>query len=394
MSKTEFGFLKKYALGIAAVIVLMMTFSFLWFSYNKHRLVFDSLQTAIKILHEIDNVSDYRIFREDFKNVRVTLLDAEGNVLADNVADGDVMSNHANRPEFVMAQSGGYGHDVRRSETTGKKTIYVITKLKNGTHVRLAQSTELTHEFLLWLFAPIVFLSLCIGVLTSAFARNKQIAKLRHEFVANVSHELKTPLTSIKGFAELTSIGLIKDVDTVKEYQQKIVTQSDRLLATINDIMHLSKLESTKPAELAPVDTRALAEQVREALKLVADEKDIIIQVSGEGKVLAETEPIYHLIYNLTDNGIKYGKGGGFVKISLCGEKITVSDDGIGIPESDAERVFERFYRVDKSRSAQTGGTGLGLAIVKHTAQKYKGTVSLKSAVGSGTAVTVEFKRC
>jgi two-component system phosphate regulon sensor histidine kinase PhoR len=343
------------------------------------------------ILHKSDNVSDYRELAQEFRGaLRITVLDRDGNVLADNRADKDEMGNRADRPEFRAAQEGGYGEDIRRSKTTGKKTIYIVTQLKDGTYVRLAMPTELTYDFLIWLFAPIAFLSACLAVLMFVFAKNRQVEKMRQEFVANVSHELKTPLTSIKGFAELTTAGLVSNVEKVKEYQQKIVGQSDRLLTIIDDILHLSKLESTKPKNLAPVDTRALADQVREALKHVADEKNIIVQVSGEGRITAETTPIYHLIYNLTDNGIKYGKKGGFVKIILNDKKITVADNGIGIPPDDIERVFERFYRVDKSRSKEGGGTGLGLAIVKHTVQMYNGAVVIKS--GDGTQVVVEFK--
>jgi len=392
MSKTDFGFLKKYALIVAAAAFALVSLSFLWFSHNKQRLIYNSLNTAAKVLRESDNVSDYRKFAENFRDVRVTVFDENGDVLADNQADAASMGNHAGRPEFAEARADGYGGDVRKSETTGKTTVYVMAKLKNGTYVRLAQSSGLSYEFLMWLFAPIVFLCSSIAVLLLVFVKNKQVEKMRQEFVANVSHELKTPLTSIKGFAELTVTGLVADVEAVKSYQRKIVFQSDRLLATINDILHLSKLESTKPKDLRPVDTRSAADQVKEALKLLADEKDIIIQVSGEGSVTAEPEPIYHLIYNLTDNGIKYGKSGGFVKIALSGKRITVSDNGIGIPEKDLERVFERFYRVDKSRSAERGGTGLGLAIVKHTVHKYNGVISIKSAVGAGTEALVEFR--
>jgi two-component system phosphate regulon sensor histidine kinase PhoR len=395
MSKTDFGFLKKYALIVAAVVLALVSLSFIWFSHNKQKLIYNSLYTAAKVLRESDNISDYRYFAEDFRDVRVTVFDGQGDVLADNRVESRSMPNHADRPEFVMAGDGGYGCDIRRSETTGEKTVYVMVKLKNGTYVRLAQSSGLSNEFLLWLFTPIAFLCFCIAVLIFVFIKNRQVEKLRQEFVANVSHELKTPLTSIKGFAELTATGLVEDIESVKGYQRKIVFQSDRLLATINDILLLSKLDSTKPKakELREVDTRSVADQVKEALKFLADEKDIIVQVSGEGKIIAEPEPIYHLIYNLTDNGIKYGNGGGFVKIALNGKRITVADNGIGIPEEDIERVFERFYRVDKSRSAERGGTGLGLAIVKHTVHKYGGTVSIKSGVGAGTEVFVEFKR-
>jgi len=393
MSKTDVGFLRKYALVVALAVLALTTLSFIWFSLNKERLVFSSLQTAAKVLRESDNISDYRDFAKCFRDVRVTVFDERGDVLADNQVEHSAMANHADRPEYLTARAKGYGDDVRRSETTGKKTVYVMVKLKDGSYVRLAQSAGLSYEFLLWLFAPIAFLCFCIAVLIVVLIKNRQLEKMRQDFVANVSHELKTPLTSIKGFAELTATGLVTNIDLVRGYQQKIVFQSDRLLATINDILLLSKLESTKPKELKEVDTFSVADQVKEALKLLADEKDIIIQVSGEGKIMAEPEPIYHLIYNLTDNGIKYGKGGGYVKITLSGRSIVVADDGIGIPEKDLERVFERFYRVDKSRSKERGGTGLGLAIVKHTVHKYGGTVSIKSTVGAGTEVVVEFAK-
>jgi two-component system phosphate regulon sensor histidine kinase PhoR len=393
MSKTDFGFLKKYAPGAAAVVFVLVTLSFVWFSHNKQKLIYNSLHTAAKVLLESDNISDYRDFAEDFRDVRVTVLDGHGDVLADNQAERSTMGNHADRPEFAEARSNGYGSDIRKSETTGKTTVYVMVKLKNGTYVRLAQSAGLSYEFLLWLFTPIAFLCFCIAVLVFVLVKNRQLEKMRQDFVANVSHELKTPLTSIKGFAELTATGLVTDIETLTGYQRTIVFQSNRLLTMINDILLLSKLESTKPKEFREVDTRSAADQVKEALKLLADEKDIIIQVSGEGKVMAEPEPVYQLLYNLADNGIKYGKSGGFVKITLSGQKIAVADNGIGIPEKDIDRVFERFYRVDKSRSTATGGTGLGLAIVKHTVNKYGGTVSIKSGVGAGTEVIVEFKK-
>ena len=393
MSKADYSFIKKYTLVIIAVIIPLMTLSFYWFSYNKHKQVQNWLGKIAGILSEHSDISDYDEFVREFKDVRVTVVSKDGAVLADNKADAKSMDSRANRPEFTQAAEAGFGEDIRKSRTTGKRTIYVMTKLKDGKYVRLAQSTELTYDFVVWLFAPVLFLGLCLTVLMYAFAKNKQIERMRQEFVANVSHELKTPLTSIKGFAELTATGLINNADTVKEYQSKIVRQSDRLLDTINDILHLSKIESTKPKNLVTVDTRAVAEQVKESLKLVADEKNIIIQVQGEGRITAETEPVYHMIYNLAENGIKYGKNGGLVKILLSGKKITVTDDGIGVPFEDIDRVFERFYRVDKSRSPNRGGTGLGLAIVKHTVQQYNGTVELKSGEGNGTQVHIEFKK-
>ena len=383
--------MKKYALTIAGVLLLVITVSFLWFSHNQQSQIRDSLNTALQIVRASDIDADsYQTFVNNIEGVRVSIFDESGNLLADNHVERDSAPNHSDRPEFIAVRSAGYGEDIRMSQMTGEKKIYMMAKHSSGVYIRVAQRVSLTNEFLLWLFMPILLLSLCLVVLLIIFARNKQLEEMRREFVANVSHELKTPLTSIKGFAELTATGLVNGVETVKGYQGKIIRQSDRLLTIINDIIHLSKLESDKPQNLTSVNTRAAAEQVREMLKFSADEKNIIVQISGEGKITAETEAIYHLIYNLADNSIKYGKRGGFVRIVLDGKKITVMDDGIGIPQNDIERVFERFYRVDKSRSTETGGTGLGLAIVKHTVQKYGGTVTLKSE--NGTQVYIEFR--
>ncbi|MCL2689557.1 MAG: ATP-binding protein [Chitinispirillia bacterium] len=384
--------MKKYALAIAVVLLLVITISFLWFSHNQQSQIRDSLNIALQIASASDiDADNYEIFVNSIDGVRVSIFDEAGNLLADNDVDVAGAPNHSNRPEFIAVRGAGYGEDIRTSQMTGEKKIYMMARHSNGAYIRVAQRVSLTNEFLLWLFMPILLLSLCLAVLLVMFQKNMQLEKMRREFVANVSHELKTPLTSIKGFAELTAAGLANGVETVRSYQGKIVSQSDRLLTIINDIIHLSKLESDKPQNLISVNTRAAAEQVREMLKFSADEKNIIVQISGEGKITAETEAIYHLIYNLTDNSIKYGKRGGFVRIVLDGKKITVMDDGIGIPQNDIERVFERFYRVDKSRSTETGGTGLGLAIVKHTVQKYGGTVTLKSE--NGTQVYIEFRK-
>lgn len=390
MTKTDFSFLKNYAFSTAVILLALMTVSFFWFSYNKQVQVQHSLKMTATALRESGNIDNYQEFVGKLNDVRVTILDVNGNVLAENRADMNTMENHACRPEFAMSQENYFGVDVRKSETTGKKTIYIMTRMPNGVYLRLAQDVQLSYEFILWLFAPIVFLSFCLAALVFVFAKNKQAETMRREFVANVSHELKTPLTSIKGFAELTTAGLVSNADTIKEYQQKIVAQSDRLLATINDILLLSRMESVTPAKLEPVDTRAVSEQVKDALKMFADEKGIVIQVSGTGKITAEPGPIYQVIYNLVENGIKYGNRGGFVRVVLDGNKITVADNGIGIPQEDIGRVFERFYRVDKSRSSERGGTGLGLAIVKHAVLKYGGTISLKSI--GGTQVYIEFK--
>lgn len=219
--------------------------------------------------------------------------------------------------------------------------------------------------------------------------RNEQ---MRREFSANVSHELKTPLTSILGYAQLIGCGLAKGEDVVS-FAQKIERESNRLIALINDIMALSRLEE-QPVSEAPsqVSVKALAERVRERLKSKAEKKQVSVTVEGQDfTVLGNPSQLEELIENLCDNAIKYNRPEGRVLISLEPGILKVSDTGIGISQEDCQRIFERFYRVDKSRSKQIEGTGLGLSIVKHIAQSQRAQVSVSSQPGKGSCFTVVF---
>ncbi|MCL2838063.1 MAG: ATP-binding protein [Oscillospiraceae bacterium] len=384
--------MKKYILLISIAILILLSLSLYWFSVNQTNTIRSHLRTTLNaIVASEPQITDYTEFVDRITDVRITIIDRHGVVLADNRADIMVMDNRSDRPEFIAVQTAEYGEDIRISATTGTRTIYVMTAFNDEVYIRLAESVVLAPNFLLWLLMPILLLALIFAIFLVVFAKNKQTEDMRSEFVANVSHELKTPLTSVKGFAELIQTGLVTDKATIKEYQSKIVRQSDRLLAMIDDILHLSKLEHTKAKKLVDVDTKAIACQVNENLKIFADEKSITLQVVGNGKIRAEFDSIYEMLYNLVDNGIKYGKRGGYVQTILDGNKITVKDNGIGIPQSDCGRIFERFYRVDKSRSVERGGTGLGLSIVKHTAKKYRGKVSINSVLGDGTEISISF---
>jgi two-component system phosphate regulon sensor histidine kinase PhoR len=387
--------MKKYIFIGIILILILLTASTLWFSYNHTTQVRRNLKTTLNAIKISEIAMDYNVFvdkiAKEEPNLRVTIIDETGKVLSDNFANAISMPNHSNRPEFIQVKKIGYGEDIRKSETTKIKSIYVMTKLIEGVYIRLAQPVALTRSFLLWLFIPILFFSMTLFFFIFLFARNKQLELLRAEFVANVSHELKTPLTSIKGFAELVLTGLVSDIEKIKEYQNKIVCQSDRLLSMINDILKLSMLEHSKVENLVEINLHIVAQHVMENLKQFADEKNIIIQITGQGKLKAEIAPIYEMLYNLVDNSIKYGKNGGYVNIVLEDNKITVKDDGIGILKQDQNRVFERFYRGDKSRSSKIEGTGLGLAIVKHTAIRYGGKITLNSDIETGTEIKIEF---
>ena len=217
--------------------------------------------------------------------------------------------------------------------------------------------------------------------------------KLRREFSANVSHELKTPLTTIYGNVEMLESGMVKDEDK-SQFYAKIKDEAARLIALIEDIIMLSQLdENSGEIGAEEFELAEAAEEVVRSLALKAEEKNLQLTVLGGGILSASRSQIIELFYNLIDNAIKYNIPGGSVKVEVSviqnHAKITVVDTGIGIPQEAQSRVFERFYRVDKSRSKKTGGTGLGLAIVKHIVMAYNGSIDLQSSVGKGTSITV-----
>ena len=222
--------------------------------------------------------------------------------------------------------------------------------------------------------------------------------QLRREFTSNVSHELKTPLTSISGFAEMMKSGGTPD-STVVDFSTSIYDEAQRLITLVNDIIKLSELdENATVFESESVDLYSVAQSVVKRLKPIAEKQDISIGLSGESACVFGTNKIIdEIIYNLCDNAVKYNKHGGSVDviISATEQKInlTVRDTGIGIPKSEQSRVFERFYRIDKSHSKQVGGTGLGLAIVKHAAAYMNAEISLESMEGIGTEITVSFNK-
>jgi two-component system phosphate regulon sensor histidine kinase PhoR len=234
--------------------------------------------------------------------------------------------------------------------------------------------------------------AICLIIDVSA---KKKAEKMRREFTANVTHELKTPLTSISGYAEIIASGLVKS-DDIPNFANKIHKESGRLLSLISDIMELSQLdEKFSDEEFAPVDLAGVASEVAEDLRSNAEKHGITITVDTKTAVInGNRNQIYELIYNLCDNAIRYNRENGSVKIITGDDNehpfVKVADTGIGIPEKHHKRVFERFYRVDKSRSKETGGTGLGLAIVKHITERHGGEISLESSE-QGTTFTARF---
>lgn len=218
----------------------------------------------------------------------------------------------------------------------------------------------------------------------------------RKEFTANVSHELKTPLQSIMGSAELLENGLVK-ADDVPKFIGRIRSEAARLVTLIEDIIRLSQLDESTDFPLENADIYEIAKDEAETLSLTAQKRNVTISVKGKSTVIHAPKQLLHeIIYNLCDNAIKYNKEGGSVEVSVEESDnnviLSVSDTGIGIPLDNQSRVFERFYRVDKSHSKETGGTGLGLSIVKHAVQYLNGKISLESTVGKGTKISVAFR--
>lgn len=219
--------------------------------------------------------------------------------------------------------------------------------------------------------------------------------QIRREFVANVSHELKTPITSIKGFSELLLEGKAMDEKTVKEYSKTIISQSERLISLVDDILLLSEVESkTKDSDIEKVNLLEIIKEVKTVLNEQVVQKEITIKLpSNEILYNANKNSIFELILNLADNSIKYNNQGGVVEINLEEDEnnvfLSVFDNGIGIPKEDIGRVFERFYRTEKSRSKKSGGTGLGLSIVKHITELYKGKIEIESKVNELTKITI-----
>ncbi|WP_168122063.1 ATP-binding protein [Paenibacillus sp. HB172176] len=226
----------------------------------------------------------------------------------------------------------------------------------------------------------------------------RRLERMRSEFVANVSHELKTPIAAVKGFAETLLSGAVQDKETTNSFLQIIYDESDRLNRLIGDILELSKIESRRvPLLFSPVDLDAFVGKTIALLEPEAARKDIKLSRDVEQGLFIEADEdrLRQIMMNLLSNGINYTGEGGKVSVSIhaAGEdyiRIEISDTGLGIPKKDLPRIFERFYRVDKARSRSSGGTGLGLSIVKHLVELHKGTITVSSSVGIGTTFTIE----
>ncbi|MGM9559323.1 sensor histidine kinase [Anaerovibrio slackiae] len=337
------------------------------------------------------------------ENYRVTWISPDGQVLYDSDMAASQMENHLEREEVQAAMRKGYGESQRYSGTMTVKMLYSAQRLADGSVLRLSMPQQ-TILMVIWDMAlPIGFILLVvIGVSVAIAARETKKANqeeteaMRREFTANVSHELKTPLHSISGFAELLKNGMVMEQDT-GYFAEKIYNEAQRMIKLVQDIIILSRLdEGQENTTRSSVNLYQLAEGVIANLEPMADKNGITIELIGQQVVM---EGIPHLLnsmlFNICENAIKYNKPEGSVLVEVSEisghPRITVRDSGIGIPMRDRSRIFERFYRVDKSHSKEVGGTGLGLSIVKHAARLHNAKLDVDSIVGEGTLITVKF---
>ena len=310
----------------------------------------------------------------------LVLLDSEGKILSINPAAARLF-------ETSKACVGLDFLVVDRSQAMSGGVKQALAKQHCDFHI-----TKHGSEYQIGI-SPIVSGNRLLGAVVLAFDVTEQVnaQRNRQEFTANVSHELKTPLQSILNSAQLLQSGLVKPED-VQKFTGYICSEAERLLQLINDIIRLSQLDESGEFPQESVNLYAVTSQVLQTLLPAADSRNITIELLGERTVITGVRQLaYELIYNLCDNAIRYNKDGGKVTVTVGKDSITVKDTGIGIPKEHQARIFERFYRVDKSHSRETGGTGLGLSIVKHAAQQLGAIIELESEPNIGTTVIVKF---
>lgn len=320
--------------------------------------------------------------------------------ILNNVSDGIVVITADGNIE-VMNDNAKLVFDVKNDAISSNYTVLsanekFISAVSDAVNERINKVFEFTTA------AHDVYLTSirCLDggmtiIVLSDITAVKQGEEIRSEFFANASHELKTPLTAIKGFNDV--IGMKSKDGDIKTLSAKIDKEVNRVVSLIDDMLNLSKLETTKTPIVEKVDLFAVASDAEESISALARDKNVNIEISGEGTVEMEKDHAYELVKNLMENAVRYNEDGGhvFVSVDESADKVTlkVKDDGIGIDEENQSRIFERFYRVNKSRSRETGGTGLGLSIVKHVAELYGAKLTLSSTLGAGTEITVSFKK-
>lgn len=404
--------------------------------------VVDELKTYADVIKETQSYDQILQgeYDPDVDDLRITMVKKDGKVFYDSFADAKKMENHANRQEVRQALKHGNGKAIRTSDTLDKNTFYYAVRLDDGNILRVAKESrsiwsvfiKVTPAILILIFVILAISKMLSDVLTKSLLlpieqmsenldhledittykelmpfintiqeQHKNIlmnAKMRQEFTANVSHELKTPLTAISGYSELIQNGMTNEEETIR-FAGEIHKSAKRLLTLINDTIRLSQLDTSEQKVIyEAIDLYKIAEDCVNMLKFSAENHGITSSIHGTNAYLeGNKEMLEEVVYNLCDNAIRYNNEGGKVDVTVKPVKgkiyLCVEDNGIGISKEHQERIFERFYRVDKSRSKSTGGTGLGLAIVKHIIQQHGAHMELTSEKGKGTKIEIEFSK-
>lgn len=432
---------KIFAFGVSVITITAVLILSVFYSYSDNQLK-EQLRVVESVVENQLAQDDDTAFISNHidKNVRITLVAKDGTVIADSQESANKLGNHLNRQEIQQAIKNGEATVTRHSDTQGKKVYYFAKQLDNGNVLRVSTEAKSIGKF----FSDyIIYILLCIIVVivTAVFVsmgitksivkpitqlgqsldnidkfksdeelkplvnallqqkkKQKMLDKQKKQFTANVSHELKTPLTSIAGYAELIETGMAKPED-IKPFAGVIRKQALRLVNLSEDIIQLSQLEESDDEDMSfeSVNLYEIAQRCVEALNINAINKCVTLNLTGEEcYIRGKAQLVEELVYNLCDNAIRYNKENGNVTVTVTplekGASVSVKDTGIGIPEKYQERIFERFFRVDKSRSKATGGTGLGLAIVKHITQLHDAKLEISSEEGKGTEIIVTFK--
>jgi two-component system phosphate regulon sensor histidine kinase PhoR len=432
---------KIFAFGVSVITITAVLILSVFYSYSDNQLK-EQLRVVESVVENQLAQDDDTAFISNHidKNVRITLVAKDGTVIADSQESVNKLGNHLNRQEIQQAIKNGEATVTRHSDTQGKKVYYFAKQLDNGNVLRVSAEAKSIGKFfsdyIIYIFLCIivvivaaVFVSMgitksivkpitqlgqsldnidkfksdeelkpLVNALLQQKKKQKMLDKQKKQFTANVSHELKTPLTSIAGYAELIETGMAKPED-IKPFAGVIRKQALRLVNLSEDIIQLSQLEESDDEDMSfeSVNLYEIAQRCVEALNINAINKCVTLNLTGEEcYIRGKAQLVEELVYNLCDNAIRYNKENGNVTVTVTplekGASVSVKDTGIGIPEKYQERIFERFFRVDKSRSKATGGTGLGLAIVKHITQLHDAKLEISSEEGKGTEIIVTFK--
>lgn len=436
--KINFQFMFISAVGILLTFCLSTVIFYELFKSE----VVDELKTYADVIKETQSYDQILQgeYDPDVDDLRITMIKKDGKVFYDSFADVKKMENHSNRQEVRQALKHGNGKAIRTSDTLDKNTFYYAVRLDDGNVLRVAKESrsiwsvfiKVMPAILILIFVILAISKMLSDVLTKSLLlpieqmsenldhledittykelmpfintiqeQHKNIlmnAKMRQEFTANVSHELKTPLTAISGYSELIQNGMANEEETIR-FAGEIHKSAKRLLTLINDTIRLSQLDTSEQKVIyEAIDLYKIAEDCVNMLKFSAENHGITISIHGTNAYLeGNKEMLEEVVYNLCDNAIRYNNEGGKVDVTVKPVKgkiyLCVEDNGIGISKEHQERIFERFYRVDKSRSKSTGGTGLGLAIVKHIIQQHGAHMELTSEKGKGTKIEIEFSK-